>query len=155
MFDIKSDGVKALQFHTDRVRSLQWNHEFPWMLTTGADDSYIAVWDIRGKQLIFAAQEPSLALTSFATHPNRPFTLYSSHFDASILQWSLLGIPDVALCQIKFLLQTEKSDVISNIHELMSQDIKAKMTGMISNQLFDKNKKANFLKRAEDTLRFF
>ena len=67
----------------------------------------------------------------------------------------MLGIPDVALCQIKFLLQTEKSDVISNVHELMSQDIKAKMTGAISYQLFDKNKKSNFLKRAEDTLRFF
>ena len=37
----------------------------------------------------------------------------------------------------------------------MSQDIKAKMTGATSNQLFDKSKKANFLKRAEDTLRFF
>ena len=37
----------------------------------------------------------------------------------------------------------------------MSQDIKAKMTGVVSNQLFDKNKKASFLKKAEDTLRFF
>lgn len=120
VFDTKSEGIKALQFHTDRVRSLQWNHEFPWLLTTGADDSYVAVWDIRSKQLIFAVQEPSLALTSFATHPNRPFTLYSSHFDASVLQWSMLGIPDVGLCQIKSLLQIDKADIISNIHEVMS-----------------------------------
>ena len=99
------------------------------MLISGADDSYIGVWDIRSKSLLFAIQEPSLALTSFATHPSRPFTLYSSHFDASIMQWSMLGIPDVALAQIKFLLQTELADVICNPHELMTNDIKAKVTG--------------------------
>ena len=127
--DIKYSGMKSLQFHTDRVRSLTWNHEFPWMLTSGADDSYVAVWDIRSKSLLFAVKEPSLALTAFATHPERPFTLYSSHFDASIMQWSMLGIPDVALAQIKFLLQADISDVICNPHDMMQNDIKAKVAG--------------------------
>ena len=103
------------------------------MLISGADDSYIAVWDIRSKNLLFAVQEPSLALTSFATHPSRPFTLYSSHFDASIMQWSMLGIPDVALAQIKFLLQADITDCICNAHEIMNNDIKAKTTGALSN----------------------
>ena len=102
------------------------------MLISGADDSYVAVWDIRSKSLLFAVQEPSLALTSFATHPSRPFTVYSSHFDASIMQWSMLGIPDVALAQLKFLIQAEMADVLCNAHEIMTNDIKAKMTGVVS-----------------------
>ena len=106
------------------------------MLTSGADDSYIAVWDIRNKQLVFAVKEPSLALTSFATHPSRPFTYYSSHFDASIMQWSMLGIPDVALAQLKFLLQADLEDVICNPHDLMNNEIKAKVAGAESDKMF-------------------
>ena len=125
------------------------------MLTSGADDSYIGVWDIRSKSLLFAVKEPSLALTAFATHPARPFTLYSSHFDASIMQWSMLGIPDVALAQIKFLLQADAADVLCNVHELMNNEIKAKVTGTVSSQVYEKNKKGSALSAAENTLRFF
>ena len=155
VFDTKYNGQKTLAFHTDRVRSLQCNSEFPWMLTSGADDSYIGVWDIRSKSLLFAVKEPSLALTAFATHPARPFTLYSSHFDASIMQWSMLGIPDVALAQIKFLLQADEADVLCNVHELMNNEIKAKVTGTVSSQVYEKNKKGSALSAAENTLRFF
>ena len=156
VFDVKYDGMKCLQFHTDRVRSLLWSTEFPWMLTTGADDSYVAVWDIRNKSLLFAVKEPSLALTAFASHPDRPFTLYSSHFDASIMQWSMLGIPDVALAQIKFLLGADSADVLCNAHELMNNEIKAKVTGAASRAVFEKNKKGkNDLLAAENTLRLF
>ena len=125
------------------------------MLISGADDSFIAVWDIRSKSLLFAVKEPSLALTSFATHPARPFTLYSSHFDASIMQWSMLGIPDVALAQLKFLLKADIADVISNAHEIMNNDIKAKLTGTLSGQLYERNQKGNALRASENTLRFF
>ena len=37
--DIKFEGSKELVFHTDRVRSVQWNSEIPWLLTSGGDDS--------------------------------------------------------------------------------------------------------------------
>ena len=47
--------------------------------------------------LIFCAEEPTLAMTSLTMHPERPFSYFSSHFDASIIQWTLLGVPDVAL----------------------------------------------------------
>ena len=90
VFDIKYDGSKVFEFHTDRVRSLIWNTELPWHLTSAADDSKVAVWDIRTSSLIFSTTEPSLALTSFTSHPERPFVYYSSHFDASIMQWTLL-----------------------------------------------------------------
>jgi len=89
--------VKELVFHTDRVRSLQWNSELPWLLASAGDDSKQAVWDIRNRQLIFTSEEPTLAMTSFTAHPKRPFSYFSSHFDASVIQWSLLHIPDIAL----------------------------------------------------------
>jgi len=85
VLDIKMEGFKELTFHTDRVRSLMWSTEIPWMLTSGADDSRQAVWDIRSRVMIYSTEEPSLALTSFTLHPERPFTYYSSHFDASII----------------------------------------------------------------------
>lgn len=102
--DVKENSVKDLVYHTDRVRSVQWSTEVPWLLVSGGDDSKQCVWDVRNKMLIFVAEEPTLAMTSLTAHPERPFTLFSSHFDASIIQWTLLGIPDVALPQIKFLL---------------------------------------------------
>jgi hypothetical protein len=55
------------------------------MLTSGADDSKQAVWDIRNRQLIYFTEEPTLALTSFTVHPDKPFSYFSSHFDASII----------------------------------------------------------------------
>ena len=48
------------------------------------------------------------------------------------MQWSMLGIPDVALAQLKFLIQAEMADVLCNAHEIMTNDIKAKMTGVVS-----------------------
>ena len=71
------------------------------------------------------------------------------------MQWSMLGIPDVALSQIKFLLKADMADVTCNAHEIMNNDIKAKVTGEVSKQLFERNSKSNDLKAAENTLRFF
>lgn len=36
--DIKKNTVIELKEHKDRVRSLVWNHEIPWMLISAADD---------------------------------------------------------------------------------------------------------------------
>jgi hypothetical protein len=71
------------------------------------------------------------------------------------MQWSMLGIPDVALAQIKFLLQADEADVLCNVHELMNNEIKAKVTGTVSSQVYEKNKKGSALSAAENTLRFF
>ena len=30
--------VTPLKYHSDRVRSLSWNHELPWILISAADD---------------------------------------------------------------------------------------------------------------------
>lgn len=102
--DIKANTVTVLNQHKDRVRSLVWNHELPWMLVTAGDDSQVTVWDLRSKKVLTALMEPTLAMTSLISHPTRPFNLISCHFDNSILFWSLLSIPDVALAQLKFLL---------------------------------------------------
>ena len=48
------------------------------------------------------------------------------------MQWGMLKIPDVALAQIKFLLHAERSDVLCSVDEIMSNDIKAKMAGVVS-----------------------
>jgi WD40 repeat protein len=74
-----------------------WNSELPWMLISGSDDSMIVIWDTRSSKVVTSSFEPTLSLTSFTSHPKRPFTLVSSHFDSSIIMWSLLSLPEVAL----------------------------------------------------------
>jgi len=37
--DIKKNSILIFKEHKDRVRSLVWNCELPWMLITAADDS--------------------------------------------------------------------------------------------------------------------
>lgn len=69
-------------------------------------------WDVRNRMLIFCAEEPTLAMTSFTAHKERPFSYFSSHFDASIIQWNLLGVPDIALPQLKLLLNCPKAEII-------------------------------------------
>lgn len=105
--DSESGPKKLLKFHTERVRSLSWNTELPWMLISAADNSSIAVWDTRSAVVIHSVHEPTLALTSFASHPDRPFSLVSSHFDSSIIVWSLLAIPEIVLAQYKLLLDVD------------------------------------------------
>ena len=68
MHDVKDNSVKDMNFHTDRIRSVQWSTEVPWLLVSGGDDSKQAVWDVRNKMLIFCSEEPTLAMTSFTVH---------------------------------------------------------------------------------------
>ena len=39
VFDLKEKSGRILSHHTDRVRSVHWNSEIPWLLVTGGDDS--------------------------------------------------------------------------------------------------------------------
>jgi WD40 repeat protein len=39
VFDLKKKTTLLLKEHKDRVRSLTWNYELPWMLISAADDS--------------------------------------------------------------------------------------------------------------------
>lgn len=106
------------------------------MLISGADDSMIIGWDIFKKTIVFKAYEPSLSLTSFASHPSRPFTLVTSHFDASIQQWSLLGLPDVALTRLKFILGMPLDQIIDSQDDLgTGSDIKSRLSGLNSLEL--------------------
>ena len=82
------------------------------MLISAADDSQVAIWDIRNYHLLISVYEPSLSLTSLTLHPLRPFSIISSHFDSSLLFWNLLSIPDVALVQLKFLLNLGRGDIL-------------------------------------------
>ena len=47
VFDLKSLAGRRLEHHTNRVRSIHWNDEIPWLLVTGGDDSKQVIWDIR------------------------------------------------------------------------------------------------------------
>jgi WD40 repeat protein len=112
--DLDKTDSQVLEFHTSRVRGLQWNHELPWLLISGADDNRIAMWNVSTSKIIYEVHEPCLALTSFASHPTKPFTLFSSHFDASIKQWSLLGLPDIGLSMLKSLLNLNPKDILTS-----------------------------------------
>ena len=47
IFDLKKLEGRRLSFHKNRVRSIHWNSEIPWMLVSGGDDSYQVIWDVR------------------------------------------------------------------------------------------------------------
>ena len=113
-----------------------WNTEIPWLLATGGDDSKQVLWDIRNKQVIFCAQQPTLAMTSFTSHPDRPFSYISSHFDASMIHWAIDCLPDIAITQLKFLLGCPKIELVcDDVHSSMTGDHKAKLAGEKSAQL--------------------
>jgi WD40 repeat protein len=96
VIDTASNSKKVLK-HAERVRSLIWNTEIPWLLISGSDDSVINVWDTRNSKLISSTCEPILATTSLTSHADKPFSIISSHFDSSIVFWSLLSIPEISL----------------------------------------------------------
>ena len=124
-------------------------------MTSAADDSNVAVWDLRTSERVFSTNEPSLALTSFTSHYERPFTYYSSHFDASIMQWSLLDQPDIGLSQIKLLLGNEQDDVICDVHDLMNHQISFKLTGNKSRLVYGENLDKDRIDATENTLDMF
>jgi hypothetical protein len=106
--------------------------------------------------VITSVHEPTLALTSFTTHPWKPFTLISSHFDSSILFWSLLSIPDIALAQYKMLLSVDSSDLFCPAEGVMAhENVRVKLCGTQSLDLSEKNKKRKPLEQGEKILRFF
>ena len=47
VYDLKQKTRNVLTLHTDRVRSVHWNSEIPWLLLSGGDDSKQILWDIR------------------------------------------------------------------------------------------------------------
>jgi len=99
------------------VRSLTWNHELPWLLISGGDDSFIGMWDIRSNKLIYETYEPCISTSSFTMHPKKPFTLVSSHLDNSLIFWDLMGIPDVFQTQMKFLLDLGLIETLCDSHD--------------------------------------
>lgn len=117
VFELKKNSCIELKHHKDRVRSIQWNSEMPWMLISAGDDQRVVVWDLRTQKVLTAITEPTLAMTSLISHPSKPFSMISSHFDSSILFWSLLSIPEVALAQYKFLLNAPVNTLLSTPEE--------------------------------------
>ena len=96
-------------------------------------------------------------MTALTCHKERPFTYFSSHFDASIIQWSLHGIPDVGLAMVKFLLGCPKEDTLcDDIDSMMSSNTgQTKLAGVQSRALFEETKDMPFLDRSERILKFF
>lgn len=135
--DIKKNNVVELREHKDRVRSLAWNHELPWMLCSASDDTQVIVWDLRTEKILTTVFEPTLAMTSLISHPTRPFNLISCHFDSSILFWSVLSIPDVALAQMKFLLGSPVGSFLcDSVEALSTTDHSAKLSGKQSKMIY-------------------
>jgi WD repeat-containing protein 17 len=125
---LADNSTMVLAGHKNRVRALHWNTELPYLLISGSDDNQIIGWNVATQQPLFKSYEQSLSLTSFASHPSRPFMLVTSHFDAGIRQWSLLGLPDVALAQLKLLL--ELPEAASDVKEMKQQiEMRARLFG--------------------------
>ena len=58
------------------------------------------------------------------------------------------GIPDIALAQLKFLLMCPEIDCLcEDAHQMMMNDISAKLTGDQSHELYNKIKNLNTLER--------
>jgi WD40 repeat protein len=159
--DIKNQGFKQIDFHSNRVPGLEWSYELPWLLITAADDSKVALWDIRHQIPILVQEslEPSLSLNGFASHPNRPFSIISSHFDASIKQWTLLGLPDVGLALIKLILGLPLTEIICNEHDMMQSSVSAKLSGKQSEAVYEQMKSnfgsGNYLEGFKKIMEFF
>lgn len=95
-------------------------------------------------------------MTSFTAHPDKPFSYFSSHFDSSIIQWSLHSIPDISLTLLKFLLNCSEAECLcEDVHQMMTQEVSARLTGTSSRKLFDQAQTKNELEKCESWLRFF
>lgn len=95
-------------------------------------------------------------MTSFTSHEEHPFSYYSSHFDASLIQWSLLAVPDIALTQLKFLLKCPEDEIVCpDPNLIMTNDLKARVTGSLSKKLYDEVQALDTLTRCEKILKFY
>jgi len=66
------------------------------------------------------------------------------------------GLPDIALAQLKFLLGCSEIDCLcEDAHQIMMNDISAKLTGDKSRELFNRTKSLPHLERCEQILTFF
>lgn len=140
--DIKKNTITTLLEHKDRVRSLVFNPEMPWILVSAADDSQVVVWDLRTKKILTSIIEPTLPMTSLISHPISPFTLISCHFDSSILFWSLINIPHVALAQLKLLLGSTVDSIYCEPGDAYTNtDHSAKLSGKQSKKLSERQLK--------------
>jgi WD40 repeat protein len=137
------------------VRSILWNYELPWLLLSGGDDSTIAAWDIRSNKLIFDTLEPCISISSMATHPKNPFTVITSHLDNSVIFWDLLGLSDIFLNQLKFILDLGLLETICDPHDLMVPDVRGKLSGQLSKQLLTTLKKSKRHQKLIAVIKFF
>lgn len=119
VWDIKQAGHRQLRFHKSRVRSLLWSSELPWLLISGGDDSNICVWDIRTSNLIFSVKEESISVSCLVASPNQPFKVISAHLDNSVIVWDLLGLSEVAIAQMKMIMDQGITEVCCDIQDLM------------------------------------
>ena len=71
------------------------------------------------------------SMTSLTAHRARPFSYFSSHIDASVIQWSLLRIPNIGIAQIKFLLNCNHEDIFcgKDENEIKTNHINARISG--------------------------
>jgi len=108
------------------------------MVISAADDYRVVVWDMRSEKILTAITEPTLAMTSLISHPSKPFSLISSHFDSSILFWSLLSIPDVALAMYKFILGSPVGSILCEpLEAYKDKNHVAKLSGKVSKEIFN------------------
>ena len=99
------------------MRSVIWNYELPWLLISGGDDSTFCLWDIRSNSLLHELEEKCIAIAGLTTHPKKPFTLVSSHFDNSVTFWDLLGLSDIYHVEVKFCFDMSLLDTVCDAHD--------------------------------------
>jgi WD40 repeat protein len=83
-----------LEGHTNKVRPLAWNYEFPYLLISGSWDATIRVWNVPEKKSIHISKEHSSDIYGIVAHKERPFIYFTCSRDNSLRRWNLAAITD-------------------------------------------------------------
>lgn len=89
------------------------------------------------------------------THPQSPFTLVTSHLDNSVIFWDLMGLKDLALAQLKFVLDMNLLETVCDPHDLMLPGVRGKLAGEVSRGMQTGPRKLKRHERVQQVLRFF
>jgi coatomer protein complex subunit alpha (xenin) len=104
--------IYNLSGHTDYIRTVQFHHELPWILSA-SDDATIRVWNFQNRTLLSTAAGHEHYVMSAFFHPSQDL-IVSASLDHSIRVW------DYSVLRKKFF------EARSNTIEVISMDITVK-----------------------------
>ena len=86
--------------------------------------------------------EPCISVSSMTSHPKNPFTIVSAHLDNSVIVWDLMGINDIFLSQMNFILDLGIVESCCDPHDLMVPTLNdGRLSGEMGKHLITQLKK--------------